>query len=685
MLRLETVATWHLAAICLLVATGCGREKPEEPTTAPATELSSGDWPTIVERGSIRLARRAWAGFDTLPAQGLSTEEYQRLATGFAGDHDLAVEWVLAADMDELFRHLEEGRADVAVHNITVTESRKQRVAFSLPLTRSREWVIGVDPDGGFGIADHTAYLDSLAAYYPDVRRVPVPADTDPIGFQTLLEEGAFGATIMDEAAARVVVATSERVEKLRELPEVHDHAWALRLDNPALKEALDAYLLKRHTVDDHVDEIRDWDRILATGRLRMLTLNHPATYYLWRGELLGFEYELVRAFASANDLELEVVVASDLGQLFEWLVAGRGDLIAASLVRTDQREAMGMRFTRPYLGIRETFVTAGTPVADLAGLSGRRVTVNPLTSYAVTLEALAKDSDFILDFAELSTTGILDAVLAQDIDVTLVDGHRAALEATFEPRLSLGPALDPEKGLRWAVAADNTELWDRLDAFIAENYRGYDFNVLHRKYFVNERRMARQQEHRVTGNALSPFDEIVKPLAEEAGFDWRLIVAQMYQESSFDPSRVSFAGAEGLLQVLPRTAAELGVDPGELADPHVGIAAGIGYLAWTRERFPDLPVGEQLWFALGAYNAGAGHIRDGRRLAARLNLDGSLWFENVEQAMLKLAEPKYAKESVYGYVRGTEVTRYVREIRDRYGAYVDHFDRLPSNKSATR
>ena len=678
MSRLRIVALG--LAVCLAVSAGCTREAPDEPPVPPARESSTSDWPTIVERGSIRLARRAWAGFDTLPAQGLSTEEYHRLAERFAEGHGLDVQWVRAADMDELFRLLEEGRADIAVSNITVTDAREQRVAFSLPLTRSREWVIGLDEGGGFGIADHTAYLESLARHYPDAERIPVPPATDPMGFQELLEEGVFGATIMDEAAARVVVATSERVERLRELPEVHDHAWALRLGNPALKEALDAYLLKRHTVDDHVDEVRDWDRIQAAGRLRMLTLNQPTTYYLWRGELLGFEYELVHAFAEASDLELEVVVASDIGQLFEWLEIGRGDLVAASLVRTAEREAMGMRFTRAYLLVHETFVTAGAPVPDLAALAGRRVTVNPLTSYAATLNSLAKDAVFDLDYADLSTTGILDALVAGDIDVTLVDGHRAALEATFEPRLSLGLALDPERGLGWAVASGNAELWERLDSFIAENYRGYDFNVLHRKYFVNKRRMARQQEHRVTGDALSPFDEIVKPLAEEAGFDWRLIVAQMYQESGFDPDQVSFAGAEGLLQVLPRTAAELGVDPGKLADPQVGIAAGVDYLAWTRERFPDLPVGEQLWFALGAYNAGVGHVRDGRRLARRLNLDGSLWFDNVERAMLKLAEPEYAKASVYGYVRGTEVTGYVREIRDRYGAYVDHFERLDGN-----
>lgn len=677
------LATWRKVGICLVFAAGCRQETADAPpaeAAEAATILSTADWPAIVERGSIRLARRAWTGFDTLPAQGLSTEEYQRLAARFARDHGLDVEWVLAADMDELFRHLEEGLADIAVSNITVTESRRHRVAFSLPLTRSREWVIGSDEGGGFGIADHTAYLESLARHYPDAERIPVASGTDPVGFQRLLEEGVFGATIMDEAAARVVVASSEHVEKLRELPEVLDHAWALRRGNPLLKQVLDAYLLKRHTVGDHTEEVRDWDRILATGRLRMLTLNEPTTYYLWRGELLGFEYELVHAFAAANDLELEVVVAADLSELFEWLAVGRGDLIAASLVRTDDRESMGMRFTRAYLRIRETFVTVGAPVSDLEGLAGRRVTVNPLTSYAVTLQVLAKDAGFDLHFAELSTTGVLEAVVAGGIDVTLVDGHRAALEATFEPRLSVGLGLEPEKGLRWAVAAENVALRERLDAFIADNYRGYDFNVLYRKYFVNERRMARQQEHRVTGDALSPFDSIVKPRAKEVGLDWRLVVAQMYQESGFDPARVSFAGAKGLLQVLPRTASELGVDSAKLADPEVGIAAGIAYLAWTRERFPDLPIGEQLWFALGAYNAGVGHIRDGRRLAERLGLDGSLWFDNVERAMLKLAEPEYARESVYGYVRGTEVTRYVRQIRGRYGAYVDHFDRLAKN-----
>ena len=151
-----------------------------------------------------------------------------------------------------------------------------------------------------------------------------------------------------------------------------------MRRDNPMLREVLDAYLLERHTIEDRHEETRDWDAIVGSGRIRMLTLNAPATYYLWQGELFGFEYELVQSFAQAHDLELEVIVAGDIGELVEGLTEGRGDMIAAGIVPTDRRVEMGLRFTRPYLRIREVFVTASEPIADLDGLAGRRITVNP-------------------------------------------------------------------------------------------------------------------------------------------------------------------------------------------------------------------------------------------------------------------------------------------------------------------
>ena len=662
-----------LALSLLVLLAGCGTAAEEEAVSAvPAGTVD--DWPAIRERGMIRFVRHGFEGFETLPSQGLSMERYRFLAEQFAERHGLDAEWVVSPTVDGLLAALEEGRADAAVATLTVTETREQRVAFTVPLTISREWVIG-RREGVFGVPAGTSYEESLATHFPDAPRVPVAGVFDPLAIRALIEDGRFDATIMDEAAARVVVRTSAEIEKLGELPEARRIAWAVRRGNPELRDILDGYLTEHHAVADEPAEVRDWAAIRASGQLRLLTLSSPVTHYLWRGERLGFEYELVRMFADAQGLDLAVTVARDHPELVEGLLTGRGDLVAAGWVETPARAAEGLLFTRHYLEIQETFVTAGEPVTDLVELAGRTVTVPRATSYLATLDGL--EGDFEIAESELSSHAILEAVAAGDVDVTLVDSHRAELAATFEPRLILGLALEPAMQLVWAVGPGRDDLKRELDAFLNAGYRGLEFNVLYNKYFVNRRRQARQREHRVTGDELSAYDALVKPAAEAEAFDWRLIVAQMYQESGFNPETVSFAGARGLLQLMPRTAEELGVDPDRLAEPEVGIDAGVRYLAWSRDRFPDLPPGEQLWFALASYNAGYGHVRDGRRLAGQLGLNPSLWFGHVEAAMLKLSEPRYASEAAYGYVRGSEVTRYVRDIRDRYRGYVDHFVQL--------
>ena len=105
-------------------------------------------------------------------------------------------------------------------------------------------------------------------------------------------------------------------------------------------------------------------------------------------------------------------------------------------------------------------------------------------------------------------------------------------------------------------------------------------------------------------------------------------------------------------------------------------IEAGLLYMNWVWDRFPDhLESAEHMWFTLAGYNAGHGHVRDARRLARQLDLDADLWFGNVEIAMLKLSQAKYAQQARHGFVRGREPVGYVRGIRERYRAYVDLLD----------
>ncbi len=671
---------------------GCREPVQEAPQTQPPVAVqavATGDLDAITARGTLRLARRRWAGFETLPRQGLPAESYFRLAEAFATRRGLTVEWLTFDGFDALIPSVRDGLADVAVANITITESRAREVAFTTPLTHTREWLIGrADPgieDGAdlsafsnltFGIPMGTAYLESMARHLPAARVMELQAGLDPQQVLEALEAGSFDATLMDGVVARALVAGSSKVRRLAELPEPRDLAWAVRRDNPRLLEALEAFLEERHLRGADAVGRRDLEAIVASGRLRMLTLNGPGTYYLWRGELIGFEYELMKAFAESLGVMLEVVVAPHRADLLPWLEAGRGDVISAGVTATEARRGAGQTFSTPYLLVHETFVSRA-PLESFQSLAGRRVIVQEGASFMDSLEALRRDVHFEIELSALDSEVLIRRVADGRADLTLADSHVAELEGAFDQRLALGPRLPGERALGWLVRPDQPALLRALNEFIEARYRGYEYNVLRNKYFRNTRRMQRQRDDRVVGEQLSPYDDLVKPVAAEHEFDWRLVVSTMYQESGFDPQQVSPAGARGLMQVMPRTAREVGIAADALTDPVQGIVAGVRYLSWTRERFESLPVGERHWFALAAYNAGVGHVRDARRLARARGWDAARWFDHVEHAMLLLSEREHARQAVHGYVRGWEPVRYVKEIRQRYRAYLGHLEGL--------
>jgi membrane-bound lytic murein transglycosylase F len=168
----------------------------------------------------------------------------------------------------------------------------------------------------------------------------------------------------------------------------------------------------------------------------------------------------------------------------------------------------------------------------------------------------------------------------------------------------------------------------------------------------------------------LSPYDEFVKKYAKKYNFDWRLMVAQMHQESHFDPNARSFAGAHGLFQIMPRTAKQMNLE--NIDDPETGIHAGIKYMDWVRERMTYIKPeeGQLIWFTLASYNAGAGHVRDAVSLARKKGWNPHRWFGHVEKAMLLLSKAEYAKKARYGYVRGHEPVQYVHAIKNRFDTF---------------
>jgi membrane-bound lytic murein transglycosylase F len=377
--------------------------------------------------------------------------------------------------------------------------------------------------------------------------------------------------------------------------------------------------------------------------------------------------------------LRLELVVPPSHEQLIPWLLEGRGDLIAASLTKTPDREQQ-VAFSKPYLFTDELLVRkAGGSMASIKepkDLCTKSVHVRASSAYKKTLEQLASklgcQIKIVPESEEVETEETLEKVWEGVIPLTVADSFILDVERAYRSALEPVFAIngDAKNEIAFAVRPANKALRDYLDGFVKKTYRGVEYNVAKKKYFESPRDMVQALEKQdAKSGQLSKYDPIIRNYSKQYGFDWRLMAAQAYAESHFDPEAKSWVGAIGLFQVMPATGQSLGFS--NLHDPDQGTHAGIKYVDQLMRQFePDLDYKQRVRFALAAYNVGMGHVIDARRLAADRGLDPNHWFKNVEAAMLLLGKPQYAKSARHGFCRGTEPVEYVSRIQTSYDEY---------------
>ncbi|WP_444928820.1 transporter substrate-binding domain-containing protein [Microbulbifer sp. SSSA002] len=663
-----------------------------EPSFNNYVEL--GDLAALLERGVLRLLAPKGPLENTLPREGLPAGEWRKLAEEFAHSRGLKPQWVYVDNFADLIPALIDGRGDVIATNFSRTQERQALVAFTRPLKYVDELLITQRQAGQkaqplqVALRRGSAFAETLRQR-ADAKNYQVTYLDGPLGSSDLLAAvaaGEYPATIIDSNLADVLLGDFPQLAISRELDSRRAIAWAVRREATALRRELNEFFTAELVLASQNREqpLRDWPEIQESGTLRVVTRNHPASYFIWRGELMGFDYDLLKEFAREHKLRLSMVVPDKDQDLSEALNDGLGDMIAASLTITEARRQQGLAFSRPYITVKEQIVAA-KPSASANELlpaeillSGQTVAVNPTTSYYESLLKLIqrqREQNIVpLQIHRLkgaTSESLIDAVARGLFPYTVVDSHLAAIESTYRDDFTLVGELSGERDIAWAVRTGQPLLLEQLNSFLNKHNRDLFFNVTYNKYFKEHKRILRHQGQRLRGtDELSPFDPIVKKYTEATDRDWRMVVAQMYQESQFNPRARSFAGAQGLMQVLPRTAKQLGVN--DLYTPENGIRAGVSYLGWLDKRFPqDIPLEQKIYFTLAAYNAGHGHVRDARTLAQQLELDPNQWFGHVEQAMLLLSRPEYYRQSRFGYVRGREPVKYVREIRDRYLGYI--------------
>jgi len=660
------------------------------------TPVQARNFQDIQNSGTLRVL--VWSGHESyLPREGSPLGAEKEAIQLYASQQGLQAEFIAVENFADLIPTLKNQKGDVIVANMTVTRGRQKQVDFTDALANTSEYlVIGKNAkpvkDGKalngreVAVQKGTAYVNTalgLQKVYPEMKIRYLDENLGSDDIMDLLAEEKIDITIEDGNTLKTIEAYRRDIKRSLQASGQRNMAWAVDKESTALLKSLNDFLKEQNlskskTGSKSVADTR-WQEIQQEKIIRFVVRNNMASYFIWRGELHGFNYELARHFTKENGLRYQIIVAPDHQSMLDYIVEGKADIALGFLTPTKEREAMGIAFSRPYHYASEVVVTRSKDdsIQELADLNKRRAYARQSSSYWDTLQGIKKEVPNlnVLPVAEtLETEEVINLVAMKTYDITVADNHILDLELTWRDDVQSAMVLGEPKGQSWAVNAKNKELLKHVNLYLKKQYRGLFYNVSYKKYFKNQSRLQKIRSDYTAlkeSGKLSPYDDLVKVYAEKYDFDWRLLVAQMHQESRFDPNASSWSGAQGLFQVMPRTAKEMGID--NLEEPENGIRAGVQYLNWVRDRAKKMsPKDEQelIWFTLASYNAGSGHVRDAIRLAKQKGYDGSVWFGNVEQAMLLLSKKEYASKARYGYVRGEEPVTYIRNIKKRYNAY---------------
>jgi len=192
-------------------------------------------------------------------------------------------------------------------------------------------------------------------------------------------------------------------------------------------------------------------------------------------------------------------------------------------------------------------------------------------------------------------------------------------------------------------------------------------YKYLRNSYYFNQKKV------RIPKGAISPYDHLFKKFAPEIKWEWQMLAALVFHESRFDSAQVSWAGASGLMQLMPRTAANFGLSRRNIFNPESNIEAGVQYIKSLNLTFSKIEdKHERIKFILASYNSGPAHVLDARALAAKYGKNPDIWFDNVEIFLLKKSDSKYYNDPVvkYGRFRGRETVAFVQKILSTHEKY---------------
>lgn len=423
-----------------------------------------------------------------------------------------------------------------------------------------------------------------------------------------------------------------------------------------------------------------DLSQIKDSGELVVLTMYSSTSYFIYRGQPMGFQYELSEQFAKSLGLKLRVEVAKSTNELVSKLLAGEGDMIAYNLPITNN-----LKDSLTYCGeevithqvIVQKASRRNKPLTDVTQLIGKDIYVRPGKYYdrLVNLDKELGGGIHIHKVIEDSVTveDLITQVAKGQISYTVADNDLARLNKTYYPNLDINLSISFSQRASWAVRKDEPLLAVAADKWHQENMTSPAYQASSKKYFEISKAIPHYPILSIKDGKISHFDQLFKKYSKDIDWDWKLLASLAYTESNFDTTAVSWAGAKGLMQLMPATARAMGMPPGKEQNPEENIKAAVKYIKATNKSLSMIANKEErVNFILASYNAGLGHIYDAMALAEKYGKNKFVWKDNVENFILLKSNEEYFTDPVCknGYFRGIETYNFVRDIQSRFNNY---------------
>jgi membrane-bound lytic murein transglycosylase F len=437
-------------------------------------------------------------------------------------------------------------------------------------------------------------------------------------------------------------------------------------------------------------DQSFDLPQIMERGVLRATTNFNSTNYFVYRGEPMGFHLELLKLFTAHLGVELEIYATNSLEENLNCLMAeDECDIIALDLTVTKSRSQF-VSFAEPHGQSRQMLVQRKPAnwfalrsadiedrlIRNQLDLAGKTIHVQRNTAFVERLRHLMEEIGepiFIVEVDE-DVEQLIEMVAKGEIDYTVSDESIARINLNYFAGIDARTPLSFSQNLSWAVRKGAPELLEAINEWMRNFKSTAQFANLYNKYYNNPRSIfiAKSSYNSLGGGNISIFDTYFKKYAGIVGWDWRLIASLAYQESRFNHDAVSWAGAMGIMQLMPATAETLDIDSLSSVPEH--IHAGVRYLRWLDNILKDQVTddNERIKFVLASYNVGIGHVLDARRLAEKHGKDPNVWKDNVDYYILNKSKPIYYQDEVvrFGYARGQEPYQFVYEILERFEHY---------------